>query len=366
MTSIHRKYADLLTHYCLQIGKGDRVYISSSHLAEPLLQELIVSISQAGGHPVMSLSIAEQERLKLENSSLEQLDFVNPLLDHVFDSFECYLAVRAPFNLREGNNVDGEKRKRAKAAMRPNMEKYFARTASGEMRRSLCQFPTQASAQEAGMSLKEYEHFVYQSCYLLDEDPVASWQKVHDYQQKIVDHLNGKKAVHYKGPNIDIHFNTEGRTWINSDGKNNMPSGEVFTAPVEDSVNGHVRFSYPSIYQGQAVEGVELEVKDGEVIKWTAEKGQEVLDHIFSIEGARRFGEAAVGTNMNIQRMTNNILFDEKIGGTIHMAIGQSYGQCGGKNQSSVHWDMITDMKDGGEITVDGEKVYQDGKFLIA
>lgn len=363
---IYKKYGQLLTEYCLKVEEGDRVYIASTYLAEPLLQELVAQISAAGGHPVMNISIAEQERLALNNSTLEQLSFVNPLLTDVFNNFECYLAVRAPFNLREANNIDLEKRKARQAASRPLMEKYFERTATGEMRRSLCQFPTQASAQEAGMSLKEYEHFVFQSCYLLDENPVASWKKVHDYQQIIVDYLNGKDEVHYKGPNIDVKFSAKERTWINSDGRSNMPSGEVFTAPVEDTVNGHVKFSYPSIYQGQSVEGVELEVKNGEVTSWKADKGQEVLDNIFSIEGARRFGEAAIGTNMNIQQMTNNILFDEKIGGTIHMAIGQSYGQCGGKNQSSVHWDMITDMKNGGQIFVDGEKIYENGKFLIA
>ncbi len=365
MISIYEKYAKLLTEYCLGVGKGDRVYISSTYLAEPLLQELIKEISSAGGHAVMNVGIQDQEMIKMDNSTIEQLSFVNPLVQNVFEEFECYLALRAPFNLRDTNSVDPEKRKAAQAAMRPSMEKYFARTASGDMRRSLCQFPTQASAQEAGMSLKEYEKFVFQSCYLFEDDPIKAWQSVHDYQQVIVDHLNGKKDVHYKGPNIDIRFKTEGRTWINSDGKSNMPSGEVFTAPIEDSVNGHVKFSYPSIYNGKSVEGVELEVKDGEVTNYKADKGMDLLDTIFSIPGARRFGEAAVGTNMNIQKMTNNILFDEKIGGTIHMAIGQSYGQCGGKNKSSVHWDMITDMKDGGEIFVDGEKVYQNGKFII-
>jgi aminopeptidase len=162
-----------------------------------------------------------------------------------------------------------------------------------------------------------------------------------------------------------MSFSVKGRKWINSDGRANMPSGEVFSAPIEDSVNGWAYFSYPTIYMGKDVEGVRLEVKDGEVVKWSAEKGQDVLDKVFSVEGARRWGEVAVGTNMNIQRTTRNILFDEKIGGSIHMAVGQSYKQCGGKNESAVHWDMITDMRDGGEIIADGEVIYRNGAFVI-
>jgi aminopeptidase len=180
-----------------------------------------------------------------------------------------------------------------------------------------------------------------------------------------VDHLNQCAGIHYRGPGIDIRFSCKGRTWINSDGRTNMPSGEVFTSPVEDSVNGTIHFSYPAVYMGREVEGVTLWVKDGEVYKWEARRGKKFLDEVFSIEGARRFGEAAVGTNYRIDRFTKNILFDEKIGGTVHMAIGQSYAQAGGKNQSSIHWDMIADMREGGEIFADGELIYQGGKFLL-
>lgn len=239
------------------------------------------------------------------------------------------------------------------------------RTGTYDLRRNLCQFPTQAGAQEAGMSLKEYENFIFQSCYLFEDDPIQAWKNVSKMQQGIVDHLNKCSHVRYKGNDIDISFSCAGRTWINSDGKTNMPSGEVYTAPVENSVNGTIRFSYPSLYMGQEAEDVTLWVKDGVVEKWEARRGKDLLDQVFAIPGARVFGEAAVGTNMNIQRMTKNILFDEKIGGTIHMAVGQSYPQCGGKNESSVHWDMITDMTQGGEIYADNELIYQNGKFLI-
>ena len=193
---------------------------------------------------------------------------------------------------------------------------------------------------------------------------MASWLEVRRKQQKLVDFLNQGSEVSYKNNKTDISFSTAGRTWINSDGRTNMPSGEVFTGPIEDSVNGVVHFDYPSIYMNQPVQGITLEVEAGEVTSWTAEVGQEVLDEVFKIEGARRFGEVAIGTNYNIQIPTKNILFDEKIGGTIHMAVGQSYKQTGGLNNSPIHWDMIADMKKDSEIMVDGEVIYKDGYFL--
>ena len=214
------------------------------------------------------------------------------------------------------------------------------------------------------MSLEEYQNFIFNACKLFDEDPVQSWLNVRKNQQQYTDLLNSHENIHYKGEGIDIKFSTKGRIWINSDGQTNMPSGEIYTSPVEDSVNGHIHFSYPAVYMGHQVEGVTLWVKDGYIEKWEAKIGQDFLDHIFAIEGTRRFGEAAIGTNYDIDRFTKNILFDEKIGGTVHMAVGQSYLQTGGKNKSTVHWDMIAGMQNGGEIWADGEKVYQNGKFL--
>ena len=180
-----------------------------------------------------------------------------------------------------------------------------------------------------------------------------------------MDHLNACSTIRYLADGTDLTFITAGRIWINSDGRTNMPSGEVYTSPVENAVNGVVHFSFPCLYQGHEVEGVTLWVKDGLIEKWEARRGEEFLDYIFSLPGTRRFGEAAIGTNYDIQRITRNILFDEKIGGSIHLAIGQSYLQTGGKNESAVHWDMITDMTNGGEIHADGERIYHNGRFLL-
>lgn len=363
---MYAKYADLLINYSLELRKGERLLISSSHLAEPLIGEVYKAALLAGGHPVLLIDLPEVEKTMLDYGNDSQIAYANPFFKTGMDEFETYLNIRAPFNLRELQNVDGDKQKMRTQANKPAMQSYFKRTGSGEMRRSLCQFPTVAAAQEAGMSLSEYSNFVFGACYLLEENPIGKWLEVRKFQQRIVDVLNGKSDIHYRGPDIDIRFSTKGRTWINSDGKANMPSGEVFTAPVENSVNGHIRFSFPGVFMGNEVEDIRLEVKDGVVIKWTAKKGKDFLDRIFNIDdGSRRFGEAAVGTNYGINRFTKNILFDEKIGGTIHMAVGQSYHQCGGKNDSSIHWDMIANMRDGGEIIADGELVYKNGEFLI-
>jgi aminopeptidase len=365
MESILTRYARLLVDYCLEIREGDWLYVNTTTLAVPLVREVYRLALRKGAHVETNLAFSDQGRIFMEEAGEAQLQAVSPFYKQAMDSFNAYLYIRAPFNLREDQNVDPEKMKTRQQAIAPVQKTYFERTATRDLRRNLCQFPTQAAAQEAGMSLEEYEHFVYNACKLFDPDPVASWLEVRKTQQQIVDLLNQRSKVHYKGNGIDISFQTKGRIWMNSDGQTNMPSGEVYTSPIEDSVNGSIHFSYPGVYMGHEVEGVTLWVKDGLVEKWEARRGKSFLDEIFQIPGARRFGEAAIGTNYGIDRFTKNILFDEKIGGTVHMAIGQSYLQTGGKNQSSVHWDMISDMTDGGQIFADGEKIYENGRFLF-
>ena len=365
--TVREKYAKLLVNYCLAVQPTDKVYINSTYLAEPLLSLLAKEIYIAGGIPILNIDIQGVNDLVLQYGDVHQLGWINPLKKHAMEHFDCYLNIRAPFSTGDDERepADPEKFKLYQQAQQEINKIYFERIGNGAMRRCLCQYPTQAGADDARMSLKEYEQFVYQSCYLFDEDPVAKWLEVRKEQQVYSNYLNKVDKVQYLGPNIDITFSVKGRTWINSDGRANMPSGEVFSAPIENSVNGKVYFSYPTIYMGKDVVGISLEVKNGEVVSWNAEEGKEVLDKVFAIDGARKWGEVAIGTNYNIQRITRNILFDEKIGGSIHMAVGQSYKQCGGKNESAVHWDMITDMKNGGQILADGVKIYESGKFLI-
>lgn len=360
------KYGKLLTDYCLGIKPGDKLFIATTFLAEPLVRAVYKAAYQAGAALVeCDFAFRERERLFYEYASDQALATVSPLYKMGMEEFDCYLAIRAPYNLREMQNSAGDRNDLRRNALAPINKVYFERTATRDLRRNLCQYPTDASAQEAGMSLSEYEHFVFDACKLYETDPAAGWLAVRKNQQKITDHLNRCSTVRYLADGTDITFSTAGRTWINSDGQTNMPSGEVYTSPVEDAVNGVVHFSFPCIYQGVTVESVTLWVKDGYIQKWEARQGKAFLDRIFEQDGTRRFGEAAIGTNYNIRQITKNILFDEKIGGSIHMAIGQSYLQTGGKNESLVHWDMITDMKSGGEIWADGELIYKNGYFII-
>ena len=362
---ILKKYAQLLVNYCLEIKKGERLFVSTTTLAEPLVREVYREAIKKGAHVEIDMSFREKGRIFYNEASEDQLKKVSPFRKMAIETFDAYLVIRAPFNLREEKNVNGENKKIASMAGRELSETYFRRTGNKEMKRSLCQYPTLASAQEAGMSLEEYQEFVFNACHLYADNPEGEWLKIRKNQQQIVDFLNTKDQIRYHCKETDITFSVKDRIWINSDGQSNMPSGEVFSGPIENTVNGVVHFNYPSIYMHQEVADIRLTVENGEVVKWTAEKGQEVLDKVMEVEGARFFGEVAIGTNYNIQRATKNILFDEKIGGTIHMAVGQSYHQTGGKNKSAVHWDMITDMKDGGIIYADGEKVYENGKFII-
>lgn len=363
--SILEKYANLLVDYCLEIKPGQKLYISSSTAGEPLVREVFRAATKAGGIVEYNLSFSEETRIKMKYAEGDQLTHIPVLHAHAMEHFDAYLAIRAPHNLVENHDIDKEKKKIRSAALKSISENYFRRTADGSMVRSLCQYPTQASAQMAGMSLEEYSKFVFNACRLYDEDPKASWLQVRENQQHIVDYLNKVDKLQYITNGTDISFSVKDRIWINSDGRTNMPSGEVFTGPIEDSVNGTVYFNFPSVYSSRPVKGITLNVKDGKVESWKAEEGQELLDEIFEIPGARHFGEVAIGTNYNIQQATKNILFDEKIGGTIHMAVGQSYLQTGAKNKSAIHWDMITDMSQGGQIIADGTLIYENGKFLI-
>lgn len=365
MNTTLEKYARLLVNYCVELKPGERLFVQTTTLAEPLVREVYREALKAGGTCDINLTFREQNRIFYEHANGEQLQHISPLYKTAIETYDAYIYIRAPFNLKEDSSNDPAKSKQRQTYTKSLNDTYFQRTSTRDLKRNLCQYPTIAGAQNAGMSLEAYENFIFNACKLYDEDPRQSWLSVRSSQQHIVDKLNSASHIVYKNHDTEISFSTKGRTWINSDGQTNMPSGEVYTSPVEDSVNGVIKFDYPAIYMGQEVEDVTLYVEEGFIKKWEAKKGKDFLDEIFSIDGTRRFGEAAIGTNYNINRVTKNILFDEKIGGSIHMAIGQSYPQAGGVNQSSVHWDMIKDMQSGGEILADGEKIYLDGKFLI-
>jgi aminopeptidase len=250
------------------------------------------------------------------------------------------------------------------ASRRELTEIFYRRVAEGKLRWTGLPYPISAEAQEASMALEEYEDFVYSSCLLEAEDPIGEWKKVNEQQKKTCEFLDKAKEIHITGEDTDITFSVQGRKWINCAGKENMPDGEVFTGPVENSVNGTVRFTYPGIYAGREVEDIKLTFKDGRVVKASAAKGDDFLQQILKVEGADRIGEASIGTNYGITKFTKNMLFDEKMGGTIHMALGNAYPESLGQNKSAVHWDILKDMRKGGEIYADDKLFYKNGKFI--
>lgn len=360
------KLAQLLAHYCVSVRPGDRVMIQSSPLGLPLVKETYREVLRAGGHPVVNLQDDEFLEILLKEGNDEQLQYVPDPMRIVSESYEGSIRIAAANNTRALANVDPARQKLMRSAMGDLMGTVMRRSASGEHRWVTTIFPTHAYAQDADMSLSDYEDFVYGACFADKDDPVAEWQKLSVGQQKLVEWLVGKKQVRVQGSNVDLTLSIEGRTFINSDGLRNMPSGEIFTGPVENSANGWVRFTYPAIYSGREVEGAELQFEAGKVVSAKAKKNEAFLNSVLQSDpGASYLGEFAIGTNYGINRFTKSILFDEKIGGTFHMAVGAGYPETGSQNRSMVHWDLICDMRDGGQIWVDDELFYESGRFLV-
>ncbi|GAB4528967.1 MAG: aminopeptidase [Anaerolineales bacterium] len=360
------RLADVLVNYSVAIQPGDWVLVRGGIPALPLLTEVVRFVTRAGGHATVQLSHDAFTEAFLKEASDAQLEWVSPVERLMLNEVDALISVRAVENTRALSGIDPAKQRAAQIARRELMETYMRRSAEGSLRWVGTQFPCEAYAQEADMSLSEYEDFVYGATFCDKDDPVAEWNRVHEEQQRLVDWLKGKREVVVKGPNADLRLSIEGRTFINSDGHHNMPSGEIFTGPVEDSVNGWVRFTYPAISGGREVEGVELRFENGKVVEAHARKNEEyLLSQLDSDPGARYLGEFAVGTNYGIKRFTKSILFDEKIGGSIHMAVGAGYPETGSKNKSSIHWDFICDMRDDSEIWVDGELFYKNGQFQV-
>lgn len=368
------KLAKVITEYSVGIKPGDRAYITTSPAAQPLTLAVIEQVIKLGGFPHITagssyhhldLIPGAMESL-LKYGSDEQIAYVNPIERMALNEFDVRIAIRAETNTRSLSNIDPRKIALMTGARRELTEVFMRRGSNGDLRWVVTLFPTEASAQDADMSLREYEDFVYGACLLNDPDPIISWQQFAERQQRYVDFLVGKKTIKVKGPNCDLTVGIAGRTFINSEGKKNFPDGEIYTGPEESITDGWVKFTYPAIYLQREVDQVELEFKQGKVVKADAAKGKDFLMSVLGTDaGARTLGEFAIGTNNAVKKFTRNILFDEKLGGTIHMALGASYPDTGGLNQSAVHWDMICDTRDGTEITVDGLPFYRSGEFLI-
>ncbi len=360
------KLADLLVGYSTPIDPGQKAFIYGESSGEPLMMAIAKRILLAGGHPVIFPSFSGYQEMFLKIATDKQLKFIHPYWRNVFETYDARYAIHSQSNLKSLSNVDPSRQTIFSQARAGIMKTFMERSAKKELRWSVALFPTQAYAQQAGMSLVEYEDFVYNACMPDMDDPVEYWKKASAKQQKICDWLVGRKHVHVIGKETDLTLSIEGRTFEKCDCHENVPDGEIFTGPVENSINGKVYFSYPAIYEGHEVTGVRLWFENGKIVKATAEKNEEFLINTLDTdEGARYIGEFAISTNDAIKRFTGELLFDEKIGGSFHMAAGAGYPETGSINESAIHWDMICDLRDGGEITVDGLSFHKNGKFVL-
>jgi aminopeptidase len=361
-----RRLAELLVHYSTEVKAGDWVGILGDALTLPALREVYTAVVKAGGYPSLMISDEQMNRTLLREASEDQLAWLDPSQSLYYDQGDVYIRIGGVPNTRAMTGISSTQQQQLTKSRRTWLETRMRRAADGSMRWVGTWYPNEASAQEANMSLEEYEDFVYSATFCDQDDPISRWQAVQKSQQQKIDYLKGKETITLKGPNIDLTLSIAGRTFINACGTRNMPDGEIFTGPVEESANGWVRFSYPSIVRGQAVSGIELQFENGKVVEATAAENQELLDSQLNTDAAARYlGEFAFGTNFGINRFTGNILFDEKIGGTIHMAVGAGYPDTGSVNRSAVHWDMICDMREDSEAYVDDELFYQNGQFVL-
>jgi aminopeptidase len=375
------KLASVLVNYSVGVKPGQLVRLSGDVVGLPLLEALHEQVLGAGGHPLLRLSYTAMSEATFALASDEQLRYLPPTAVPEIEAIDASIGLWADVNTKSMSGVDPAKQGLASSARRPVMDKFFERAARGDLKWAGTQYPTQASAQDAEMSLRDYADFVFEAGYLHLDDPVAKWQEISTKQQKIVDYLTGKKHLHFQSAGgTDLHVDVEGMAWINCDGHENFPDGEVFTgpnlkagnnSPSPGGVNGVVRYSFPAVHHGREVHDIVLTFERGRVVDAKASKNQDFLVAMLDQdEGARSLGEIAIGTNYAIERYTKNTLFDEKIGGTFHAAVGAGYPETGNANASGLHWDMVCDLRprdgaNGGTITVDGEVISRNGVFVF-
>lgn len=366
-TQQFRKLSQILVDHSTKVQPGDRVAIETTINAAPLVSEIYELVLKRGGHPHVLLSLPEQEKLLFTYGNDDQLAYIPSFQKLVTDQFEVYIRVRADIDPSGLSGIPPQKQALRQKGIAPVRNSMLQRGATKALRWALTQIPTEGYACEAGMSMAEYSDFVFSACHVDDQtpDPVSHWENIRIQQAQMIERIQGHDRVKLLGPDVDLSLSIKGRTFNNSYGLHNMPDGEIYTGPVEDSANGWVKFAYPAIYQGQVVEGVQLHFERGRVISASASAGESLLKTMLeSDEGSHYLGEFAIGTNYEITRFTRNILFDEKLGGTFHMALGAGYPETGSQNKSGIHWDMICNMRQDSEIQVDGEAIYRDGKFI--
>ena len=361
------KLAQILVDYSTAVKPGEKVAIEMNTVAEELARRVYERVLQRGGFPHLLLQLPDQEELFYRWSEGAQLDQTPAFSKLVVDTFDVYIRARAETNTRALSQADPAKQARYQKAFAPVRNGMMKRGAEKSLRWVLTQVPTPAYAMEAEMGFHEYADFLFAACHADERtpDPVAYWQGVQREQQRFVDRIEGHDRVEIHGPDVDLRLSIRGRKFRNASGQHNIPDGEIYTGPVEESLNGWVRYTYPAVTQGRVVAGIELHFENGRVAQATARQNEEFLLKMIDTDaGARYVGEFAIGNNFEVDRFTRNILFDEKIGGTFHMALGAGYPETGSRNTSAIHWDMICDLRQDAEIRVDGEVMYRDGKFV--
>jgi len=359
------KLAKVVVNYSLELKPGQTFWLRTTPLAEELNLAVYEEAIKAGAHVYVDQRMPGASEIFYKYASNDQLDYVSPVSKYVIETFDTSLYIESIHNSRSLSGIDGSRIARSRKALAGLFNKSMKRSAEGTYRWCVTVYPTHAMAQDADMSLADYREFVYDAGMLNEADPIAFWRAEGKKQRELAGWLKGHDKVELKGSNVDITLSIKDRVFEISDGKYNFPDGEIFTSPVEDSVNGRIRFNYPGIYDGQEVTDIELWFENGKVVKEKAEKNQDLLTSLLNTDaGARILGEWGVGTNYGIQRFSKNMLFDEKIGGTIHFAVGLGFTECGGRNESGLHWDMLCDMAES-EITVDGELFYKNGRTVI-
>ncbi|HSL01461.1 MAG TPA: aminopeptidase [Rubrobacteraceae bacterium] len=353
------KLARVLVDYSIEAGEGEQILLSGGALADPLIKEVYARLLQAGAIPIPQVSLPGVQELFFEYAQDLHYEKTPPIARAIYEGADAHISILAPHNTRALANVDPHKQRALGKRDKAVQDLVLARD-----RWVLTLYPTQALAQESEMGLEEYEEFAFGAMALDEEDPVRYWREKAGEQGRLIERLDAGREVRIVGPGTDLTLSVQGRTFVNGDGRHNMPCGEVFTGPVEDSAEGVVYFGVPVAVAGREVSEVRLRFEGGRVVDASAEKGEEYLMSMLDADaGSRYLGELGIGTNYGIKRATRSILFDEKLGGTVHLAVGRSYEKTGGKNDSSVHWDLICDLRDGGEFYLDGELLQENGGF---
>jgi aminopeptidase len=359
------RLADLIVDYSLELDEGHVVRLDGFEVAAPFALALYRAALAAGAHPYTNLTFSGLLEILLERGSEEQLDYVSPLQWNEIEDLDALVTIWSEANTRSLSRAEPGRHARLIGSHRKLSNRRWERISRGEMRWCGTLFPTHGHAQEAEMSLAEYEDFVFTACHVHEEDAAAHWRTIAIELEARARELASVRELRIVGPDTDLRLGVDGRSWLAADGHYNLPDGEVFTSPIETETEGEIRYTFPAIYHGREVEDVRLRFEEGRVVAGEAAHGGDYLRSLLDMdEGARILGEVAFGLNYEIDRFTRNILFDEKIGGTMHFALGSGFPQTGGQNTSGLHWDMICDLRDDGEVYADGELVWKDGRFL--